>query len=170
MFFVHPTTASIINTTSTYTQGTNNGLSGPGSSILHAFQSARGVTQGNQSLPSTGGSGGAQGGAAGPGGGAGGASGYNGPAAPPGGSGGSAGGAPAGNQERGRQPSGAAGATKAKDSLGGPAMAPGPSSGTGQRAGSMIGDALSNYRGVPKPDETKRGGCNTCPCKNSKKK
>ena len=169
MFLINPITAKIINTTSTYTQGTNNGLSGPGSAILQAFQSARGVAQGHQSLPSTG-SGGAHGGAAGPGGGAGGASAYDGPAAPPGGSGGSAGGAPAGNQERGRQPAGAAGATKAKDNLPGPVVAPGPSSGTGQKAGDMSGDALSNFRGRTVPDKTKRGGCNTCPCKNSKKK
>lgn len=165
MFQVHPNIASIINTTSIYPQAANNGLSGPGSSVLHAYQSGRGVTQGNQSLPSTGGSGGAHGGAAGPGGGPHGASGYDGPAPPPGGSGGSAGGAPAGNQERGRQPAGATGDSKVKDNLPGPALAPGPSSGTGQRAGDMHHKALSNFKGHPVPDKTKLGGCTTCVCK-----
>ncbi len=170
MIQIHPNLASILNTTSIYTQGTNNGLSGPGSSVLHAFQSARGIAQGHQSLPSTGGSGGTHGGAAGPGSGPGGASGYDGPAAPPGGSGGSAGGPPAGNQERGRQPSGSSGTTKVKDNLPGPALSPGPSSGTGQAFGDMHHKALSNAKGRPVPPQTKLGGCTICSCNKNKKK
>lgn len=165
MFLVHPSIAKVINATSSYTQGTNNGLSGPGPSILQAFQSGRGVTQGNQSLASSGGSGGSHGGAAGPGGGASGASGYDGPAAPPGGSGGSAGGYPAGNQERGRQPQGGTPTTKVVDNLPGPGLAPGPSSGTGHYDSNMLPVGLSNFRGRPLPDKTKKGGCNSCQCK-----
>ena len=168
MFQVHPNLAKIINTTSIYPQGTSNGLSGPGASVLHAFQSARGVAQGHQSLPSSGGSGGAHGGAAGPGGGPGGASGYDGPAAPPGGSGGSAGGAPAGNQERGRQPKDTTGQSGVKDNLPGPVLRPGPSSGTGQKSSSMVRGALNNFKGRSLPDKTKNGDCTTCQCKSKK--
>ncbi|MFN8613808.1 MAG: hypothetical protein U0931_40115 [Vulcanimicrobiota bacterium] len=170
MFFVHPNIAKVINTTSTYTQGTNSGLVGPAPAALQAFQAGTKVAQGYQSLLATGGSGGVQGGAAGPGGGAAGASGHPGGAPPPGGSGGSAGGVPAGNQERGRQPKGATGSSSVRDNLPGPALAPGPSSGDGQSDSNMFSAALSNFRGRTVPDKSKRGGCNTCSCDSKKKK